>query len=88
MITSINAKGLCLNNPLVEFKDAFKVELGSTVVLPMIVGLISTTIFSYLAIAWLLRYLQTQNTWIFVWYRLVFGIAILGVLGTGLLKNS
>ena len=73
---------------LVELKDAFKVELGSTVVLPLIVGLISTTIFSYLAIAWLLRYLQTQNTWVFVCYRLVFGVAILGAIAAGFLKNS
>lgn len=73
---------------LVELNDAFKVELGSTAIVPLIVGLISTTIFSYLAIAWLLRYLQTQNTWIFVCYRLVFGVTILGMLATGLLKNT
>ncbi|MFM7613513.1 MAG: undecaprenyl-diphosphate phosphatase, partial [Synechococcales cyanobacterium] len=38
--------------------------------LPLIVGIVSTFIFSYGAIAWLLRFLQTQNTWIFIWYRL------------------
>ncbi len=41
-----------------------------------------------LAIAWLLCYLQTQNTWIFVCYRLVFGVAILGAIAAGFLKNS
>ncbi len=73
---------------LVELKDAVGVEVGTIAVLPLIVGLISTTIFSYLAIAWLLRYLQTQSTWIFVCYRLVFGMAIIGAIATGILKNS
>ena len=40
------------------------------------------------AIAWLLRYLQTRNNWIFVWYRLAFGATILVALATGLLKNT
>ncbi len=73
---------------LVESKDAFQVGLGGAGVLPLIVGIISTTIFSYLAIAWLLRYLQTHNTWLFVLYRLVFGTVILGAIAKGLLQNS
>ncbi|MDJ0903533.1 MAG: undecaprenyl-diphosphate phosphatase [Xenococcus sp. MO_188.B8] len=40
-------------------------------------GLISSAIFSYLAIAWLIKFLQKRSTWIFVWYRLGFGIIIL-----------
>ncbi|MEL6166693.1 MAG: undecaprenyl-diphosphatase, partial [Cyanobacteria bacterium J06628_3] len=34
-------------------------------------GIISSTVFSYLAIASLLRFLKTQSTWVFVWYRLI-----------------
>ncbi|HAN75780.1 MAG TPA: undecaprenyl-diphosphatase, partial [Planktothrix sp. UBA8402] len=45
------------------------------------------TIFSYLSIAWLIRYLQSQSTWIFVWYRLAFGVAILAAVWGGALKN-
>ena len=73
---------------LVELKDALKEGLGGAGLLPVIIGIISAAIFSYASIAWLLRYLQTQNTWIFVWYRLIFGVAILGSLATGALKNS
>jgi undecaprenyl-diphosphatase len=40
------------------------------------VGLISSTIFSYGAIAWLLKFFQTHSSWWFVWYRLAFGISI------------
>ena len=73
---------------LVELKDALETGLAGTGILSLIVGVISAAVFSYISIAWLLRYLQTQNTWIFVWYRLVFGIAILSAIATGVLKNS
>ncbi len=73
---------------LVELKDVLDEGLGSEALLSLVVGTISAAIFSYAAIAWLLRYLQTQNTWIFVWYRLAFGLLILGTIGSGLLKNS
>lgn len=73
---------------LVELKDAIETGITSDGIVTMIVGVISAAIFSYLAIAWLLRFLQTQNTWVFVWYRLAFGIAILGAIATNLLPNS
>jgi undecaprenyl-diphosphatase len=73
---------------LVEFKDVLEQGLGSAQFVPLIVGVISAAVFSYAAIAWLLRYLQTKNTWIFVWYRLAFGVAILGAIAAGLLENS
>ncbi|NJO72869.1 MAG: undecaprenyl-diphosphate phosphatase [Leptolyngbyaceae cyanobacterium RM1_406_9] len=54
-------------------------------VLPaLIVGIISTFIFSYLSIAWLIRFLQRQSTWIFVWYRLAFGLSLLLAIASGL----
>ena len=73
---------------LVELKDVFDEGLGSAGLFSLVVGTISAAIFSYAAIAWLLRYLQTRNTWIFVWYRLAFGVAILGAIFSGLLENS
>ena len=62
---------------LVELKDLLDTGISGQAWLPIIAGLISALIFSYLSIAWLLRYLQTQNTWIFVWYRLAFGVAVI-----------
>jgi undecaprenyl-diphosphatase len=59
---------------LVQAKDVFgKPQL----LLPLLLGVVSTFIFSYLSIAWLLKFLQKQSTWVFVWYRLAFGIALL-----------
>jgi undecaprenyl-diphosphatase len=66
----------------------FKEALGKIDLLVVGVGTLSAFIFSYVSIAWLLKYLQTKNTWIFVWYRLAFGASILGAIAFGILKNS
>jgi undecaprenyl-diphosphatase len=70
---------------LVEAKDALG---GGQMLIPLIVGMISTFIFSYISIAWLLRFLQHRSTWIFVWYRLAFGATLLGAIALGWLKSS
>jgi undecaprenyl-diphosphatase len=68
---------------IVELKDVCEQGIGEGGLLPMLVGLVSSAIFSYLAIAWLMRYLQRRDTWIFVWYRLGFGLVILAALSLG-----
>ncbi|MEA5582800.1 undecaprenyl-diphosphate phosphatase [Nodularia harveyana UHCC-0300] len=73
---------------LVELKDFLAVGVSNTAMIPMLVGTISSGIFSYIAIAGLIQFLKTQSTWVFIWYRLAFGILILGAISTGLLKNS
>lgn len=73
---------------LVELKSVWEAGLSRAELLPLLGGVISAAIFSYAAIAWLLRYLQTRNTWIFIWYRLAFGVAILAAVAAGMLKNS
>lgn len=73
---------------LVELKTLLEVGFRDAEIVSLIIGVISAAIFSYASIAWLLRYLQTQDTWIFVWYRLVFGVVILGAIAVGLLENS
>ncbi|MEL6221657.1 MAG: undecaprenyl-diphosphate phosphatase [Cyanobacteria bacterium J06627_8] len=72
---------------LVELQGLIEDGVGGIGIVPLIAGLIASAISSYLAIAWLLRYLQNHNTWVFVWYRLGFGIAILLGLAVGFLKN-
>lgn len=62
---------------LVELKDVLETGVSGNIIFPLIIGVISSAVFSYLAIAWLIRYLQTKDTWIFVWYRLGFGVLIL-----------
>jgi undecaprenyl-diphosphatase len=62
---------------LVELKTFFDQGVSNAEMIPLVVGLVSSGFFSYVAIAWLLRYLQQRSTWIFVWYRLLFGVIIL-----------
>jgi len=72
---------------LVELKDFITLGLAGGGLLPLLAGLVASTLFSYLAIAWLIRFLQTQSTWAFVWYRLVFGISILVGIASGIVDN-
>jgi undecaprenyl-diphosphatase len=66
---------------LVQAKDVLK---EPQMLLPVVVGLISSFIFSYLSIAWLLKFLQKQSNWVFVWYRLAFGTMLLAAAFGGL----
>ena len=61
---------------LVELKEALQAPANGGP-LPMVVGILSAALVSWLAIAWLLRFLQNHGTWAFVVYRLLFGVAIL-----------
>lgn len=73
---------------LVELKSVLGEGIGDAGVVTLGVGTISAFVFSYLSIAWLMKFLQTQNTWVFVWYRLAFGVAILTAIAGGALTNS
>jgi len=64
---------------LAELKDALATPANGGA-LPLFVGLLSAGVVSWLAIAWLLRYLQRHGTWVFVLYRVLFGLFILAWL--------
>lgn len=69
---------------LVQAKDVVQeAEMG----LPLLVGILSAFVFSYLSIAWLLKFLQRQSTWVFVWYRLALGVTLLIAIATQVLKD-
>ncbi len=72
---------------LIELKGLFDNGFGNIGGVALILGLIASVISSYMAIAWLIQYLQTKDTWIFVWYRLAFGVAILAAIAGGALPN-
>lgn len=71
---------------VVEFISIVKKGFGDIGVGQLAIGLFSSVIFSYLAIAWLLKFFQTHTTWLFVGYRLVFGALLLTAIGVGWLK--
>ena len=61
---------------LVELQDAFSAPAAGGA-LPLLVGIVSSAVVSWLAIAWLLRFLQTHSTWWFVGYRVFFGLGVI-----------
>ena len=61
---------------LVELKQAFVVSAESGP-LPLLTGIVSAAVVSWMAIDWLLKFLQRHSTWIFVAYRLLFGAVLL-----------
>jgi undecaprenyl-diphosphatase len=71
---------------VVEFISIAKKGFGDVGAGQLAIGLFSSVIFSYLAIAWLLKFFQTHTTWVFVGYRLVFGALLLTGIGLGWLK--
>ena len=62
------------------------VKQGATVeqLIPFVVGIIVSGIVGYLAIAFMMRYLQTRTTYLFVYYRLALGIAVFLAIWTGI----
>lgn len=72
---------------LVELKGFLETGLGGAGLLPIGAGLVAALLSSYGAIAFLLRFLQRHSTWVFVWYRLGFGLVIILGIVTGKLQN-
>lgn len=72
---------------LVELKDVLQTQVTPPELLSLGVGVISAAIFSYLSIVWLLGFLKKHNTWVFVWYRLGFGLLILLGIALRLIPN-
>ena len=64
--------------------EAVRDGLPEGVAGPMVVGIIASGVSGYLAIAGLLAFVRTRSYDVFVIYRVVIGLVILGVIATGL----
>ena len=47
------------------------------------VGLVFSFLSAWLCVRWLLRYIATHSFIAFAWYRIVFGVVVLGTAGLG-----
>jgi undecaprenyl-diphosphatase len=72
---------------LYELRVLYKAGLGSDGWVTLGVGLVFASVTAFVAIYALLRYLERRSTWIFVWYRLIFGLGLIAAVATGLLSN-
>ncbi len=59
---------------LAQAKDVLQ---EPNMIFPSLIGTVSALVFSLLSIKWLLNFLKKQSAWIFVWYRLAFGVFLL-----------
>jgi undecaprenyl-diphosphatase len=62
---------------LLELKECLCGGMAQSSMLDLFIGLVFATIFSYISIGWLLKYLKSHSTIVFVIYRLIFGTAVL-----------
>ena len=60
--------------------------LGSGDIPVFSVGFIAAFISAFICVRWLLRYVSTHDFTIFAWYRIAFGLVVLGVTYGGLVK--
>ncbi len=72
---------------LFELRVLFKAGLSSDGWVTLLIGLLFASVTAFFAIYGLLRYLERRSTWIFVWYRLLFGISLVVAVLTGHLHN-
>lgn len=51
-----------------------------------VVGMLASFISAFVCVRWLLRYISTHDFTIFAWYRIVFGLVVLGTYYSGLVE--
>jgi undecaprenyl-diphosphatase len=50
------------------------------------IGFVVSGIVAFIAVKWLLRYVQSHRFTVFAWYRIVLGVALLGMIGAGVMS--
>jgi len=69
-----------LGSGLLEFYHSLN-YLNSSELVNMVIATVVSGVSGYLAIEFLLRYLRKNSTFIFVFYRVILGLVILGLIG-------
>ncbi|MFB7325832.1 undecaprenyl-diphosphate phosphatase [Streptomyces sp. NPDC056190] len=67
-----------------ELKDALGASVGAV---PLAVGTVVSFVVAYASIAWLLKFVAKHSFNAFVVYRILIGLLLLGLLGTGVLSS-
>ncbi|MBZ0186700.1 MAG: undecaprenyl-diphosphate phosphatase [Candidatus Obscuribacterales bacterium] len=71
---------------LVELKELFEIGLSTDGLPALAVGLVASTVVSYLAIDWMIKFLEKHATWAFVIYRVIFGISVIVASAAHMIK--
>jgi len=73
-----------LGSGLLQFYESLH-YLNAAVTFNLIIATLSAAISGYLAIGLLLRYLRTNTTYVFVFYRIIIGLSILTLIWTSII---
>lgn len=80
-IPAVTASGLF------SLPDAFAPGTGQAATgLQLFIGAAICFVVGYISIAWLLRFVQNHSLSWFAWYRIILGVAVLGLLSTGVMS--
>jgi undecaprenyl-diphosphatase len=71
---------------LFELRDLLKHGPEGAELSGLIIGVVTSAVSGYLAIDFLLRYLRSRTTYLFVWYRIGLGVLLLLLLALGILQ--
>ena len=52
----------------------------------IVIGFVVSGVVAFIAVKWLLRYVQSHRFTLFAWYRIALGVALLGAIGAGVLS--
>ncbi|MFE2297663.1 undecaprenyl-diphosphate phosphatase [Streptomyces sp. NPDC059445] len=69
---------------LYELKDALGTGVGAA---PLIAGTVVSFVVAYASIAWLLKFVAKHSFNAFVIYRIIIGVLLFGLLGTGVIDS-
>ena len=64
---------------LLKFHHVMKAGLPSGMATPFVVGIVVSAVVGYATIAWFVRYLTAKTLTVFVVYRILFGLLVLGL---------
>jgi len=68
---------------LFQLRELARAGLGGAMLLRLVVATAIAAVTGYVAIDFLLRYLRTHSTYLFIWYRIGLGLLLLALLYTG-----
>ena len=83
-VVALSVSGYMLVSGLFQLKDIGAGDGPGLV--PTVVATLVSFVVGYAAIAWLLRYLTTHSTLVFVIYRVALGLLLVGLLAGGQLE--
>lgn len=71
---------------LLELKEMVQTGVDSNALSSLGIGLAVSTVVSYAAIWWMLKFLQKHSTTVFIVYRLIFGVSVIALCAAGFIQ--